>query len=166
MSGHDNVQPDDPLGPPDDDAEDSGLVELLAGAMFIAFGALALFLGSGYKLGSALDMGPGYIPRLVAFALIGMGAVGVVRGVLARDWRWPALPLWPMLWVAAAIVSFALLVGRAGLFLACVVAVLLSALAAPNIRWREAPVVALVLAVFCTLLFGYALRLPLPVWPQ
>ena len=55
---------------------------------------------------------------------------------------------------------------RAGLFIACVAAVLISALAAPQIRWREAPVVALVLAIFCTLLFGYALRLPLPVWPQ
>ena len=83
-----------------------------------------------------------------------------------RDWRWPQLPLRPMLWVGAAILSFALLIGRAGLFVSVIVAVLLSALAAYEIRWREAPVVALVLAVFCTALFGYALRLPLPLWPQ
>jgi hypothetical protein len=86
--------------------------------------------------------------------------------VLARDWRRFDLPIWPMVWVGVAIIAFALLIGRAGLFIACVAAVLISALAAPQIRWREAPVVALVLAIFCTLLFGYALRLPLPVWPQ
>lgn len=162
MSSQDGATPD----PADGDEQDSGLTELLAGLMFIAFGGLALFLGRFYPMGSALDMGPGYIPRVVAFSLIGMGAIGVVRAVLARDWRWWGFPLWPMLWVSAAIIAFALLIGRAGLFIAVVVAVLLSALAAPTIRWREAPVVALVLAIFCTLLFGYALRLPLPVWPQ
>lgn len=152
--------------PGHDDEGDSGLTELLAGVMFIAIGALALFIGGGYPMGTALDMGPGYIPRIVAFGLIGMGLIGVARGLLARDWRRPSLPLWPMLWVSAAILSFALLIGRTGLFIAVIVAGLLSALAAHQIRWREAPFVALVLAVFCTALFGYALRLPLPLWPQ
>jgi hypothetical protein len=157
---------DAPPGLPDTETEDSGLTELLAGLMFIVIGALALFLGRDYPIGTALDMGPGYIPRVVSFGLIGMGTIGVVRGILARDWRWFGLPIWPMVWVGVAIIAFALLIGRAGLFIACVVAVLISALAAPQIRWREAPIVALVLAIFCTLLFGYALRLPLPVWPQ
>lgn len=162
MSSGDNATPD----PANGDDEDSGLTELLAGVTFIAIGAFALFIGRLYPMGTALDMGPGYIPRIVAFGLIGMGLIGVVRGIVARDWRWPSLPLRPMLWVGAAILSFALLIGRAGLFISVIVAVLLSAFAAYEIRWREAPIVALVLAVFCTALFGYALRLPLPLWPQ
>src|SRR6478752_10449860 len=105
MSSQDGATPE----PADDDGQDSGLTELLAGLMFIAIGGLALYLGHDYKMGTALDMGPGYIPRLVAFGLIGMGAIGVVRGVLARDWRWFGLPLWPMLWVGVAIIAFALL---------------------------------------------------------
>ncbi len=76
MSSHDSAPE------PADGEQDFGLTELLAGVMFIAIGGLALFLGRGYPMGSALDMGPGYIPRIVAFGLIGMGAIGVVRGVL------------------------------------------------------------------------------------
>ncbi len=113
----DHLKGDASPGLPDTETEDSGLTELLAGLMFIAIGGLALFLGRDYPIGTALDMGPGYIPRVVSFGLMGMGAIGVVRGALARDWRRFDLPIWPMVWVGVAIIAFALLIGRAGLFI-------------------------------------------------
>lgn len=153
-----------PEAPPEDD--DSGRTELLAGVMFVAIGALALFIGHDYPMGTALDMGPGYIPRIVAIALIGMGAIGVVRGFIRYGGEWPTIPIRSLLWIAGAIIAFSWLIGRAGLFLTAIVVVLMACMAAPQIRWREIPFIVLALAVFSTLLFGYALRLPLPVWPQ
>lgn len=163
---HDTREPDEPPGLPAQDNADSGLTELLAGVMFIGIGVLALFLGRDYPMGSALDMGPGYIPRIIAVALVGLGAIGVVRGILSGDRTWPVLPVWPMLWISLSIVTFALLIDRIGLFFTCIVVALIAMLALPRPRWREVPVVAVTLAVFSTLLFGYALGLPLPMWPQ
>ncbi|WP_439499989.1 tripartite tricarboxylate transporter TctB family protein [Bosea sp. (in: a-proteobacteria)] len=158
------AQSPDPQPEADDPAE--GMIELLAGLLFAAIGGLALYLGRLYPAGSALDMGPGYLPRLVAFGLVGIGAIGIVRGWMSRDWVLPRTALRPILWVSAAILVFAASIERLGLFFACLAAVLIAAGSEAQIRWRELPLVALLLAGFCVVLFGYVLRLAIPVWPQ
>ncbi|MGX1788389.1 tripartite tricarboxylate transporter TctB family protein [Bosea sp. NPDC055332] len=139
--------------------------DILAGLLFAALGIAALLIGRAYPVGSSLDMGPGYLPRVVAGALVLTGLVVMIRGMRLRAFRWPDFPLRAMGWIAAAILLFAGLVERTGLFLACLVCILVAALGDPQPRWREVPVVAVLFAGFCALLFGYLLKLPVRVWP-
>lgn len=139
--------------------------DILAGLLFAGLGLAALVIGRAYPVGSSLDMGPGYLPRVVAGALVLTGLVVMLRGMRLRAFCWPALPLRAMGWIAAAILLFAGLVERTGLFVACLASILVAALGDPQARWREVPVVAVIFAGFCALLFGYVLRLPVRVWP-
>jgi hypothetical protein len=142
------------------------MIEMLAGALFAGFGALALTLARNYPSGSALDMGPGYLPRLVAVGLVVIGLIGIVRGAMRRGRRLPEIPLRPLLWICSAILVFAGLIERLGLFVACLVTVLVAAGAQAQARWREAPLIAVGLAAFCAILFGTILGLPVPIWPR
>ncbi len=144
----------------------AGTIECLAGLLFAGIGGLALYLGRNYPAGTAFDMGPGYLPRLIAFGLVAIGLAGIVRGALNRNRALPHIVLRPMLWIGASILIFAGLIERAGLFIACLVAVMVAAGAEAQARWREAPLVAFLLAASCVLLFGYGLRLAIPVWPR
>jgi hypothetical protein len=150
--------------PPADDAV-AATGDILAGALFAGVGLLALYIGYGYPAGSALDMGPGYLPRIVAGALVLIGVALVARGARRHAWALPPFPVRSMIWIGAAILLFAFLVERVGLFLACLACVLVAAAADAQARWREAPVVAVLLAAFCALLFGYVLKLSVRIWP-
>jgi sterol desaturase/sphingolipid hydroxylase (fatty acid hydroxylase superfamily) len=157
-----------PAGPGESVADDQAARaagNILAGLLFAGLGLAVLLIGRGYPVGSSLDMGPGYLPRVVAGALVLTGLVVMLRGMRLRAFRWPAFPLRAMGWIAAAILLFAGLVERTGLFVACLASILVAALGDPQARWREVPVVAVIFAGFCALLFGYVLKLPVRVWP-
>ena len=57
---------------------------VLAGLMFMGVAALGLWISRNYPIGTALRMGTGYVPRLLCWILLGLGAVdlpaGAVRG--------------------------------------------------------------------------------------
>lgn len=139
--------------------------DILAGLLFAGLGLAGLFIGRAYPMGSSLDMGPGYLPRIVAGALVITGLVVALRGLRQRSFRLPGFPLRATGWIAAAILLFAWLVERTGLFVACLACILLAAFGDPQTRWREVPFVAVVFAAFCALLFGYLLKLPIRIWP-
>ena len=139
---------------------------MLAGAIFAAFGVLALIVGDPYPVGSSVRMGPGYLPRIVAWGLVGLGAVAILSGALAGGWRMPTLAPRPVLAIALAVFAFAATIDRLGLFVAGVIAVLIAGAGDPGLRWRHAVAIALGLAAFCSALFGWALGLSLPVWPR
>lgn len=165
MQDQDEARPAEPAKTVVDDRAVRAAGDILAGLLFAALGLAALLIGRAYPVGSSLDMGPGYLPRVVAGVLVLTGLVVMFRGVRLRAFRWPALPLRAMVWIAVAILLFAGLVERAGLFVACLISTLVAALGDPQPRWREVPVVAVLFAGFCALLFGYVLKLPLRVWP-
>src|SRR5262245_66039016 len=89
--------------------------DLLAGCLFVVFGAAFLYVAQDYPLGSARRMGPAYFPVALSLVLIGIGLVTLARAFVVpgppiRDIALKALAL-----VTAAIVLFGLLVQRAGL---------------------------------------------------
>jgi len=47
--------------------------DVLSGALFICVGALGLWLGSDYAMGTAFRMGPGYFPRVLCGMLVATG---------------------------------------------------------------------------------------------
>jgi len=52
--------------------------DLLSGLMFIAFGMAALYFGQRLALGTPVRMGPGFVPRMLSFILLGLGSIIVM----------------------------------------------------------------------------------------
>ena len=134
------------------------------GVLYIGFGAAALWIGHGYKMGSASRMGPGYFPAVLAGLLIFFGALALIRSL-----RKEAPPIGVIAWKPAAIVllamaAFGFLLERAGLVIALIVLILGSASASADFRfeWR-ATLLAIVLIAFCVLVFTFGLSLPMPL---
>lgn len=158
--------PSEPAGQVAPPPAGDGFMETAAGALFLVVGAAALWLSRHYAIGTAVDMGPGYLPRLVAWGLVLLGAAGIARGVVVGGWRPPVVMLRPLAFLTIAILVFAQSIDRLGIVVTCIVTVVVAAAAERAARWREVPVIALGLAAFCALLFGYALNLAIPVWPR
>src|SRR6185369_17398069 len=52
-----------------------------AGVMFFLIGLGALWFGREYEVGTAAQMGPGYLPKALGYGLLVFGAIFVLRGV-------------------------------------------------------------------------------------
>jgi len=135
------------------------------GVLYVGFGVAALWIGHGYKMGSASRMGPGYFPTVLAGLLIFFGALALIRSL-----RKAAPPIGAIAWKPAAIVllsmaAFGFLLERAGLVLSLVVLILGSASASADFRfeWR-ASLLAVVLIAFCVLVFIVGLGLPMSLF--
>lgn len=139
--------------------------DVIAGLLFMAFGAVALVMAQSYAIGTAARMGPGYFPRLLGMLLLGLGALQLVLGLRSRlvaplALRWP-----PLLILLASVGLFIVLTPWLGLIAACLVLVLVSSAASREFRWKEALIVGAVLGAAAAALFVRGLGVPLPIWP-
>jgi hypothetical protein len=137
-----------------------------SGVMFLTFATVAIVAASGHAMGTGGRMGPGYFPMLLGGALALLGAILVGRSFLLEGEPGGRLNLGPLLVIAAAVVLFGLSIERLGLVVSLIVATVVTALASGESRRLEVALLAVVLAVFSVGIFVYALRLPLPIWPQ
>ena len=139
--------------------------DFFAGLLYIAFGALAVGLGTRYPLGSTARMGPGYFPVLVGSLLLVIGIVVAMRGLSARSERVGHLAIKPLVLVLGAVLLFAGLIEKAGLAVAVLGVVVVGYLANTHRRALELVVLALVLTAASVLIFHYGLKLPFKLWP-
>lgn len=139
--------------------------DLLAGLLYILIGGLAVTIGSGYPLGSASRMGPGYFPVLVGALLVLVGCVVTTRGLKVNSERVGRLAVKALVLVLGSVIFFAATIEKIGLAAAILGVVVIGYLA--NARWRpvELCVLALVLTAASVLIFYYGLKLPFKVWP-
>ena len=145
-----------------------GRNDVLAGLLFMAVAAFGLWVSRDYPVGTALRMGTGYVPRLLCWALLGLGALIMIQG-----WREPAraMPAQPTAWravisVTAALVLFALSIERLGLVVAILLLAGVGALATRALRPLETALAALVLIALSWAVFIAGLGLTIPVWPE
>jgi hypothetical protein len=171
---------DPPAAPPRSSAWQAfARKDVLAGLLFIAVGTLGLWLSRDYPVGTAFRMGTGYMPRLLCWILLGLGAIVLVLGLrdgqvhgLRDGHAAPAgsaagIPAWrPVLFVTAGLVVFGLAIERLGLVLAVFLLVGLAAVAGRGLRPIETVVAALVLIALCWAIFILALGLTIQVWPE
>lgn len=136
---------------------------MIAGMMFCAIGAVFLYAGSDYPMGTTRAMGPGYFPRLVAVLLMVLGALTAVQSYVKDE----AVPLrlgikpWPFVAVFASVIAFALLVERIGLIPTLAVTIVLSRLAAPRARPLELVGLVVIVSAVIVGVFVYGLAVPL-----
>ena len=141
--------------------------ELAFGLFLIALALVAFGSTSSLSVGTAADMGPGFVPRALAWIILGFGAAFCVTSLLkGRPEPLPELAWRPLLAILASIALFAVLFSAFGLVAACIGCVLAAGTATSPVRWGRLFLFGPVLAAFSTLLFVKALGLPFKVWPS
>jgi len=140
-----------------------------AGLVLFAVGALTLSAAGRYERGTLQHIGPGWFPMLIAVILTALGAIVAARRHATHTTAVPPDPttrsIVRAIAIPGAIAAFALLIERAGLFIAAPVAVVVASFSEREPRPREVVIRAVVLTVLAAAIFVVALGLPLNVWP-
>ncbi|MCW5604142.1 MAG: tripartite tricarboxylate transporter TctB family protein [Burkholderiales bacterium] len=135
-----------------------------SGVMFIAFGALAIFIASDYPFGTAARMGPGYFPTWIGVGLIVLGLMIAVTGFKAQSegvgkFAWKAMTL-----ISVAFIVFGWAIDNIGFILALFAMITLASMSGKDYRWKEALVVAVALIIGSWALFIQGLDLAFPLF--
>jgi Tripartite tricarboxylate transporter TctB family len=134
------------------------------GLLYVAAGAAALWLGAGYQMGTAVRMGPGYFPKVLASILVALGAISLARSFLRNGGPVTGIAVMPFVLILTACALFGFLLPRAGLGVALLVLCVVSAAASDQFRWEpRAAAGLLALIVVCSLVFVKGLGVPLPL---
>ena len=131
----------------------------------LSIAAVALWQSADLTAGSLRQIGPGFMPRVLA-AITGL--CGLVLCAYALAGRGAMMERWSvrgMVFVLAGIAAFAMTVRPLGLAMAGPLVVIISAFATSEVRWREILLFGLALTAACVILFKVLLRLPVPLAP-
>jgi hypothetical protein len=138
--------------------------ELAFGLFLIVLALVAFGATSSLTIGSAADMGPGFVPRALAWIILGFGVAFLVTGLLKVPEPLPALAWRPLVMILASIALFAVLFSTLGLIAACVGTVVVAGAATTPVRWLQLVVFGIAMAAFSALLFVKGLGLPFKLW--
>jgi putative tricarboxylic transport membrane protein len=136
-----------------------------AGLLFMAFGGLALVIGSEYSLGTPRRMGPGYFPAILGLILCVLGLIIAARGLRREGETVPRGALRPFL-VLIAVLAFGLLLQPLGLVLATLALVVVSSAGGAGFRLKEVLITAAFLIVMAVVVFAWGLGLQFSIWPS
>jgi hypothetical protein len=150
--------------------------DLVGGTAVAVLGLLGFYATTQLDIGTLAEIGPGLFPWALALILMALSLVLIVV-----TWRGPSAPWYPTFNLRAlggiigALLIFALFMrGTAigpitlpalGVTGATPLAILVAGFADKQTRWKQLAIFAVCLTTFCTLLFRFALGLPLPVAP-
>ena len=143
-----------------------GPQDFVGGIALIAIALFALWASSDLQGMRGFSFGAGTAPRMFAYLLLGLGVAVMVVGLVTEGthlakyhWRGP-------LFVSLAIVSFAVAIRPLGLVVSAFAAFLIAAMGTHETKWTETIIVGACLTLGCSLLFPYALGLPLQLFPR
>ncbi|MBX9774348.1 MAG: tripartite tricarboxylate transporter TctB family protein [Xanthobacteraceae bacterium] len=149
---------------------------VLSGLMFIAIAAVGLWASRNYPVGTALRMSTGYVPRLLCWLLMGLGAIVLVQGLIEPHTPEPArertaedgviAQLRPVVLVTVGLITFALTLEPLGLVLAILALVVIASFATRELKFWEALAAAAGLSVLTWAIFILGLGLPIQMWPD
>jgi len=135
-----------------------------SGLLFMAFGIATMLAGRPYEMGTATSMGPGWFPTILAWILTGMGLIVALRSLARNGESIPKGVLRPQLFIIIAILLFAFLVERTGLFIAAALTAAIGSLASREARPLEVLIVAVMVGLACVGIFIYGVGQPIPAW--
>jgi hypothetical protein len=146
--------------------------DLWSGVVFVAIGIAALALGADLTVGTAAEMGEGYVPRAMAVALLVLGTLLVVLRLWRRApaaesaaalddrlrWR-------PLLFVTTAVLVFALALEPLGVIASIALSATAANFAGQPLGARSLGILVVVLSAFVAIVFVWGLGLPLHLLP-
>lgn len=132
-----------------------------AGILFILF---ALFFGLqslGLELGTAFRMGPGYFPLVLSAVLLGFGLLILFNALKTTGNATGGVLAWRgLLFILPSPIFFGLTVRGLGFVPAIFLTTLIAGCASLKMKPQGALLLALIVTLFSTLVFSYALGLP------
>jgi hypothetical protein len=138
--------------------------DFLSGLLFIGFGLAALWFGRNLAMGTAVRMGPGYVPHMLAYIMIGLGFIIAVVALVTANPEAVDVPKWkPITLVTIGIFVFAMLFERTGLFPALVALILIASYGGEEFKLTEVLANIAVLTVMCVLVFKIGLSMNISV---
>lgn len=137
--------------------------DFLSGLLFVAFGGIFLVVAQDYSLGTLRRMGPGWFPTAVASLLVGVGVVMVAKSFLGARQPGPAFDWVKLAIVSVALFLFSLTLRGAGVVVAVVLLVMVSAQAYQPVNQVRMAITAIGLGIFCAIVFVKFLGLPFPI---
>jgi hypothetical protein len=142
-----------------------GVRNFWVGLLFIAFGAVGIFVGQDYSVGAANRMGPGYFPQALSLLLMVLGGLSVIRAFVGQADALSAPRLKPTLLIIGSLFLCAYLLPRAGLIIGLAVMMLMASMASSNFHaeWKKILLLTLGTIVFCALIFVRLLGVSLPL---
>jgi len=133
------------------------------GLIYIFFGVSAIIIARDYNMGTGGKMGPAYFPTVLGGLLAVVGTIAVIRSFIVPGTPIGAFAFKGLVLVCAPVLLFGIIVRGAGLAVALPLLVVISASASVRFRWRPTLVMAVVLTIFCAVVFVKGLGIPLPV---
>ncbi|ODT81244.1 MAG: hypothetical protein ABS76_12415 [Pelagibacterium sp. SCN 64-44] len=144
--------------------------EGLAGLLLMTFAIAILWINSGLQFGTPRSMGPGFMPRFIAIALLLCGVIQAARAYIRQSQPVTMAELAAAPWrgiaaVTVSIVLFTLLLQPAGLLLAGFAMIVVLSFANEKPRLLETLIFATLVSFAVAALFVWGLRIRVPVWP-
>ncbi|UCG98116.1 MAG: tripartite tricarboxylate transporter TctB family protein [Burkholderiales bacterium] len=138
-----------------------------SGLMFLVIGLAFAGFAQQYALGTAQRMGPGYFPTVLGGLLALLGLIITIRGLARAEagGEVERFHFGPLAVVLGAVALFALLLRPAGLVVALLVLIGVSAYASHEFRLREVIPLAAFLVLLVLAVFIWGLGMVVPVWP-
>jgi hypothetical protein len=138
--------------------------DFLSGLLFIGFGLAALYFGRHLAMGTAVRMGPGFVPHMLAFIMIGLGLIISVVAALVNKGEAAEAPRWkPITLVTIGIFVFAALFERTGMFPALVALILIASAGGDEFKLTEVIGNIVVLTILCILVFKIGLSMNISI---
>lgn len=142
------------------------IISCLPGAIVVLVGAAIAVVASTYPQGTLLRPGPGFFPLVIGvlLSLLGLGVLGEARrsdGATSPEDAPDPFPWCAVLCTCGAVLVFALTVEWIGFVPASCLLIAITAFAEPERSWIRLGLIALLMAMFGTLIFIWGLGLPL-----
>jgi hypothetical protein len=140
------------------------LKDIVGGLGLASLGVFAAVYAQRYEFGDLNRMGPGYFPVALGILLALLGLMialpAFFRAGPAIKVNWKAYGL-----IMLSLVTFAFTLKTLGLVVATLLSVVLSTLPDNDTSWKSRGMIALGVALVTYLVFGFGLRMLLPIWP-
>jgi Tripartite tricarboxylate transporter TctB family len=142
--------------------------DFYAGLLMIVLGAFFALKGPGYRTGTLMHMGPGFMPTALGVILVGLGIAiaapavrlppGEEEQILPEQREWLAWGL-----ILAGPLAFIIGGEYGGFIPGTFLCVFVSSLGDRTITWKAAVGLATVVTAFGVLIFSYILQVQMPL---
>ncbi|QTG16880.1 tripartite tricarboxylate transporter TctB family protein (plasmid) [Agrobacterium tumefaciens] len=137
--------------------------DVFAGAIFIAIAALFLIQGAQYEFGTAIQMGPGFFPVVLAAILAIFGILTIIGGFRKEpEEAEPAISWRAIFLICMALAIFGAGARSLGLVPVVLICTFMTAFASRKNSLVSSLVMAFVMAALCYVVFKVGLAISLP----
>ncbi len=141
-----------------------GQKDLGIGVIYLALGLAGFIIARDYSFGTSGRMGPGYFPTIISGLLILFGIIAMLRGLMREGQPIGSLNWKGMALITLSVCAFGYLLETAGVIVALVALILISAAASERFRFELRAALGLVaFIIVCAVVFIKGLGVPMPL---